>query len=169
MNYLPQFFPSSWTNDHQVFGIPFTNEVSIGLVTRNAGGYSYLQIEEFKELGIEHNTLLASAVAKLDVEFNECEIKVYRIKGGKLAYWSSENDNFTAVRILSGKYVKVLREVFDGDFKFSIPDRDLITCWRTNKEEEDTKLVMETIQDFTGSDYQLSDKVYYADSTKFRL
>jgi len=160
MNWLPQFFPSSWTRDHQVFGIPFTDEISIGFVTRDDGAYSYLQVEDFDKLKVQPNVLLNMAVMNLDGEFDECEIKEYKINGGKLVYWGSENDNFTAVRILSGKYARVLLKIFGGDFNFSVPNRDQISCWKTDSDNENTKFAIETAEDYKESDYNLSDKVY---------
>jgi hypothetical protein len=32
MNYLPQFFPSNWIKEYEVYGIPFNEEIFIGLL-----------------------------------------------------------------------------------------------------------------------------------------
>ena len=78
--------------------------------------------------------------------------------------WNSENNNFTAIRILSLKYRNELNNIFKGDFNFSIPDRDLITCWKTIDKEINEKLSNETIDDFNESEYHLSKKIYrYSD------
>jgi len=160
MNYLPQFFPSYWTNDSEVFGIPFTDEISIGFVIREIGGYSYLLKDDFNLLSIDTNTLLTSAINNLDKEFENCDIKEYKLNGGSVVFWNSENDNFTAVRILSTKYSSILKKIFPVDFYFSIPDRDLITCWYSTDDEENEKFTTETIEDFNDSEYRLSDKKY---------
>ena len=168
MNYLPQFFPSSWTSEHQVFGIPFTDEISVGFVTRNDGVYSYLQRDEFDEMKVDANVILDTAVKNLDAEFNDCEMKEYKISGGRLVYWYSEDDNFTAVRILSSKYSSILMKIFNGDFSFSIPDRDLISFWKTDNEAENSKFAIETTEDYDKSDYRLSNKVYKYSNIKFK-
>jgi len=160
MTYLPQFFPSYWSDDNQVFGIQFTDEINIGFVIREDGGYSYLLKDDFKNLNIKANSLLTLAIKNLDNELENCDIKEYKLKGGSLVFWNSEKDNFTAVRILSTKYSSILKNIFSEDFSFSIPDRDLITCWQSTDKEEIEKFTNETIEDFNDSDYGLSDRIY---------
>jgi|GEM_PF-5181033 len=62
MTYPPQFFPSYWSDDNEVFGIQFTDEISIGFVIREDGGYSYLLKDDFKNLNIKANSLLYFSV-----------------------------------------------------------------------------------------------------------
>jgi uncharacterized protein YtpQ (UPF0354 family) len=166
MNYLPQFYPSYWTDDHQVFGIPFIDEISIGFVTRDDGAYSYLLKNDFSTLNVNATFLLDTSIRNLETEFESCEIKEYEIKGGRLVFWYSENDNFTAVRILSKKYLAIVKKTFDNDFNFSIPERDVISCWQTIDENENISLENETIEDFNDSEYGLSPKVYRYSSIK---
>jgi uncharacterized protein YtpQ (UPF0354 family) len=167
MKYLPQFFPSHWTLENEVFGIPFTDEISIGFVLRENNCYSYLLKEEFKLLKIKANILLDRSLLNLVQEFDNCEIKLYQIKGGTLVFWYSETDNFTAVRLLSHLYLQKLQHIFNGEFYFSIPDRDRITCWQTQDTEKNEQFINETIEDFNGSEYRLSKKIY-SSSALFR-
>jgi len=157
---FPQFFPTFWTDEYKVFGIPFVDEISIGFVERENGGYSYLLKDDFLNLDISPTQLLDISIKNLDYDFENCEIKEYRLKGGSVAFWYSENDNFTAVRILSSKYLSILKTIFNGDFYFSIPDRDLITCWLTFEKDEIEKFKNETIEDFEKSEYRLSKNIY---------
>jgi uncharacterized protein YtpQ (UPF0354 family) len=168
MTHLPQFFPCNWTDTAEVFGIPFTEEISIGFVTREDGSYSFLLKDDFVKLNISAALLLETSIANLDTEFEECEIKQYDINGGSLVFWYSENDNFTSVRILSTKYSSLLKKIFGSDFSFSIPDRDLISCWQTADENENDKFANETFEDYTKSDYYLSDKVYKYSNVKLK-
>ncbi|HYI77215.1 MAG TPA: hypothetical protein VEW65_06310, partial [Chryseolinea sp.] len=161
-------FPADWSSDSDVFGISFTDEISIGFVTRSDGAYSYLQKDEFYEMNIAPHELLDTAIKHLETELEDCDIKEYKIPGGSLVYWSSENDNFTAVRILSGKYLSILAGIFGDDFNFSIPDRDSISCWKTNNEDENNKFVIEAMEDYNDSDYRLSDKRYSHSTIKVR-
>lgn len=80
MTYPPQFFPSYWSDDNEVFGIQFTDEISIGFVIREDGGYSYLLKDDFKNLNIKANSLLTLAIKNLDNEFENCDIKEYKLK-----------------------------------------------------------------------------------------
>lgn len=160
MNYLPQFFPSLWLHDNEVYGIPFTEEISIGFVNREKGGYTYLLKEEFENLNIESKDLLFSAIKNLENEFENCDIKEFKIKGGILVSWNSENDNFSAIRILSKKYRNELNKIFKDDFNFSISDRDLISCWQTTDIDENEKFKNEAIEDYNESEYWLSNKIY---------
>lgn len=160
LNYLPQFFPAYWTDENDVYGILFTGEIHIGFVKREEGGYSYLLKGEFPGLNINPMELLALAIDNLDNQFGVCDIKEYKINGGTIAFWASETDNFTAIRFLSPKYLSVLNKIFNTDFYFSIPDRDLITCWQTTDQEEMNKIREETMEDFENSDYRISGKIY---------
>jgi uncharacterized protein YtpQ (UPF0354 family) len=168
MKYLPQFFPSYWIDKYEVYGIAFTNEISIGFVGREDGGYTYLLKDEFIKLNIKLKELLKSSISNLDEEFENCEIKEYKLSGGSIAFWNSENDNFTAVRFLSLRYLSVLKKIFKDDFYFSIPDRDLITCWQTTDAEEMEKFRNETIEDFENSEYGLSNKIYRFDEIQLK-
>ena len=120
MNYLPQFFPEYWRTEHNVFGIKFTAEISIGFVERLDGGYSFLSHQEFKELKTDSKKLLAKSIENLKDLFENCDLKVYAIEGGKVGFWNSENDNFTSARILIPEYQKIIlnniSENFNGEF-----------------------------------------------------
>lgn len=158
--YLPQFFLTFWTDEYDIYGIPFVDEISIGFVERENGSYSYLLKKDFSHFDISPTKLLEISIKNLENEFENCDIKEYKLKGGSVAFWNSENDNFTAVRFLSSKYLSVLKNIFKGDFYFSIPDRDLITCWLTIDKEEIEKFKNETIEDFKNSEYGLSKNSY---------
>ena len=160
IKHLPQFFPNFWSDEYNVYGISFVEEISIGFVERVNGGYSYLSKDDFSNLHISPTQLLDITINNLDNEFENCDIKVYKLKGGSVAFWHSETDNFSAVRILSPKYLSILKNIFKGYFYFSIPDRDLITCWLTTEKDEIEKFKNETIEDFENSDYGLSRNIY---------
>jgi hypothetical protein len=164
--YLPQFFPSFWKEEYGIYGIAFDNEICIGFVERENGGYSYLLKDDFSKLDISPSELLKISIKNLENEFENCEIKEYKLQGGIVAFWNSENDNFTAIRLLSSKYISVLKNIFKSDFYFSIPDRDLITCWLTTDKNESEKFKNETIEDFENSEYGLSKNFYRFDEIK---
>lgn len=169
IRYLPQFFPIYWTEEYGIYGISFVDEISIGFVERENGSYSYLLNDNFTKLDISPTDLLESSIKNLENEFDNCEIKEYKLNGGSVAFWNSENDNFTAVRLLSSKYVSVLKNIFKCDFYFSIPDRDLITIWQTTDQAEIEKFKNETIEDFENSEYQLSKSIYRFSEIKVKL
>jgi hypothetical protein len=158
--YFPQFSPTFWEVEYSVYGIPFVDEISIGFVERENGVYSYLLIDDFLNLDISPTELLKISINNLENEFENCDIKEYKLKSGSVAFWNSENDNFTAIRILSSKYSSVLKNIFKQDFYFSIPDRDIITCWLTTDKDEIEKFKNEIIEDFENSEYGLSNKIY---------
>ncbi|MFY7709147.1 DUF1444 family protein [Tenacibaculum sp. MEBiC07804] len=158
--YLPQFFIKSWETEYDVFGIKFTNEVSIGLIEKLESGYSFISSKEFRELEITPKELLSNAIDNLRNSITECELKIYKLNGGKICFWNSENDNFTAVRILLPEYQKIIKEKISENFNFSIPSRDIITCWKSKLNEENSKFDKETKKDFKEEEYNLSKKVY---------
>ncbi len=160
MNYLPQFFPEYWKTEHNVYGIKFTNEVFIGFVEKLDGGYSFLSYEEFEKLKINSKELLAKSIENLKNIFENCDLKIYAIESGKVGFWNSENDNFTSVRILIPEYQKIILDNISKNFNFSIPSRDIITCWKTESKEENEKFERETKEDFREEEYNLSEKIY---------
>lgn len=160
MKYLPQFFQQSWIKDYNVFGIKFTDEISIGFVERLNGGYSYLSNQEFTELELNKAELLSESILNLKTNLENCEIKIYKIEGGKVGFWNSENDNFTSVRILIPEYLNTIKENISENFDFSIPSRDIITCWKTESKSQNEKFEKETKEDFLEEEYYLSEKLY---------
>ncbi|WP_299838435.1 hypothetical protein [uncultured Tenacibaculum sp.] len=160
MEYLSQFFPSNWIKEHNIYGIEFTKEISIGFIERIQGGYSYLSIDEFQELQITPIKLLETSIERLKNSLENCDLKIYKTETGKICFWGSENDNFSAVRILIPEYQKIIKENIGENFNFSIPSRDIITCWKTTSEKEDNKFKRETEEDFNDEEYNLSKKIY---------
>ncbi|MCC1485677.1 hypothetical protein [Winogradskyella immobilis] len=160
MNYIPQFFPEYWKTEHNVYGINFTNEISIGFVEKLDGGYSFLSNLEFEKLKIDSKKLLIESIKNLKNLFDNCDLKIYEIDGGKMGFWNSENDNFTSVRILIPEYRKIILENISENFSFSIPSRDIITCWKTDSKKECEKFKRETKEDFKEEEYNLSEKIY---------
>jgi hypothetical protein len=51
LKWLPQFFPRSWEDERGAFGIAFTEDIALGFVTREHGGYSYLLKTDARERG----------------------------------------------------------------------------------------------------------------------
>lgn len=164
--YLPQFFPEFWMDEYGIYGLPFVEEICIGFIEREDGAYSYLLNKDFLNLGITSSELLKISIKNLESEFEDCDIKVYKLKGGKVAFWNSENDNFTAVILLSSKYSSTLNEIFESNFYFSIPDRDLITCWATTDIDENEKFENEALEDYENSEYGLSRIIYTLNDIK---
>jgi uncharacterized protein YtpQ (UPF0354 family) len=160
LNYLPQFFLQSWIENYDVYGIKFTNEISIGFVEKLNGGYSYLSTQEFIELELNSTELLSKSINNLKNNLENCDIKIYKIDGGKVGFWNSENDNFTSVRILIPEYLNIIKSNISENFDFSIPSRDIITCWKTESNSQNGKFEKETKEDFLEEEYNLSEKIY---------
>ena len=158
--FLPQFIPSYWVEDYDIISMSFTKEISIGFVSREEFGYSFLLLDEFNNLNINLDKLFELSIYNLELQIEDCDIKEYKIEGGKMCFWYSENDNFTAVRVLLKKYRNILNEIFHSEFFFSIPHRDLITCWFTTDKVENNKFIEEINEDYNESDYKLSNAVY---------
>ena len=152
--------PSNWVEDYEIISMSFTKEISIGFVLREESRYSYLLLEEFNNLNINLDKLYELSIYNLESQIEDCDIKEYKIEGGKMCFWYSENDNFTAVRVLLKKYRNKLNEIFNGEFFFSIPHRDLVSCWFTTDNIENSKFIEETNEDYNDSKYKLSNGVY---------
>ncbi|GEM_PF-4789127 len=158
--FLPQFFQKRWSIEYGLYNIEFTKDICIGIVERVGGGYSYLPEDEFNKLGLSKKELLDFAISNLKSEFEDCELKFYKLKNGKLGMWYSENDNFTAVRVLIPEYRDLIINKISTNFKFTIPSRDIITCWISSSYEENSKFEKEAKEDFEDEEYNLSSKVY---------
>src|SRR5688572_16445250 len=96
---LPQFFPRAWMAEHDVFGIPFTEDIGVGFVTREDGGYSYLQRTEGRVPMSSEEELLEQALGNLAQMRDGAELKIARPPGSTVI-WVKAEDNFAAVRML---------------------------------------------------------------------
>lgn len=96
---LPQFFPRPWEDVHDVFGIAFTEDVTVGFVIRGDGGYSYLLKTDAQAQGISHANLLSESLHNLAEMRDGAELKIARPLASTVA-WVQAQDNFAAVRML---------------------------------------------------------------------
>ncbi len=154
---IPQLFPAGWTDDYQVFGIPFTEEVSIGFVAREDGRYSYVMQHD---VDTPSDQLLTLALANLATLEEGVALKVARPPGATVV-WIEAPDNFGAVRLLLPSVKEMLFQELGSDFLFTIPSRDLILCWTAAAPKALTdKHAHEALEDFQSEEYNLSPHVY---------
>jgi hypothetical protein len=154
--YLPQFFPKSWEAECDVFGMSFTEDVSIGFVVRENGGYSYLLNGDAINNAIDSQILLKESTSNLAELSAGAELKIARPPGAVVA-WINANDNFAAIRILLPKVLNVFKQELGNFFYFTIPSRDLVLCWNKDAPEDITnKHLDEAAEDFRTEEYNLS-------------
>ena len=160
MDCLPQFFPKSWIAEYQVFGMEFTEDVSIGFVRKEEGGYSYMLQDKFSSSSYSENKLLEEGLENLYNLNQNLEVKLAKPKGA-VVVWITAEDNFTAVRLILPKVQKFLRDNIGENFYFTIPSRDLMLCWNADAPNEVTsKHFREAIEDFKAEKYNLSPSVF---------
>ena len=158
---LPQFFPRSWEDEHDVFGAAFTEDVTVGFVSRGHGGYSYLLATDARARALSHENLLPEALHNLAKMRDGAELKIARPPGSTVA-WVSADDNFAAVRmLLPWVKSKLLAELGEG-FLFTLPSRDLCLFWTASSPAEvSEKHAREAREDYESEEeYNLSPHVY---------
>ncbi|ABC30320.1 conserved hypothetical protein [Hahella chejuensis KCTC 2396] len=159
-DFWPQFCPSNWCDEYGVFGIPFTNEVSIGFVKVIESGYSYLLTSEFDGLGYNRDSLLSSSIDALGDDTSKVHMKVARPTGATVV-WLEAEDNFAAVRMLLPAVQAFVKKHVGDEVLFTIPSRDLVLLWNADAPVSLTnKHRLEAQEDFKNDDYALSPDVY---------
>jgi hypothetical protein len=154
--YLPQFFPKPWEAECDVLGMSFTEDVSIGFVLRENGGYSYLLKADEVHNAIDSKMLLKEAISNLAELSIGAELKIAWPPGAVVA-WINANDNFAAIRILVPKVVNILKQELGNSFYFTIPSRDLVLCWNKSAPQSITNTHLdEAAEDFQTEEYNLS-------------
>jgi hypothetical protein len=161
-NLLPQFFPSSWEKDSEVYGITFTPDVSLGFVEREKGGYSYLLTGDED---VVPELLFENSLDNLKKQSVGVEVKI-GYPPGATVLWVNAPDNFAAVRLLLPSVMELIKEKIGNRFFFTIPSRDLILCWNVDAPKSLTdKHTREALEDFESEEYSLSPYVYeYSDT-----
>jgi hypothetical protein len=159
-NLLPQFFPRSWEDEYNAFGIAFTEDVTLGFVNRGDGGYSYLLKADAQALACSHAHLLSESLSNLAQLSDAAEVKIARPPGSTVA-WVKAEDNFIAVRMLLPSVRSKVAKELGERYLFTVPSRDLCLCWAISSPTDlSEKHAREAEEDFASEEYNLSPHVY---------
>lgn len=158
--WLPQFFPRSWEDERDAFGIAFTDDIALGFVTRELGGYSFLLKTSGRAQGSSPANLLAEALDNLAQMREGAELKIARPPGSTVA-WVKAEDNFAAVRMLLPTVKSKLAAELGDHYLFTVPSRDLCLFWTASSPVElSKKHALEAQEDYKSEQYNLSPHVY---------
>jgi hypothetical protein len=154
---VPQFFPRGWEGEYGVLGIPFTDEVLLGFVTRGKGQDSYLLKSDCV---VKPDQLLPSALTNLAAMKNNARMHIANPPAATVA-WLEADDNFAAVRMLLPSVRSELEAALGEQYLFTIPSRDLCLFWtRSAPMELTAKHAREAEADYATDEYNLSPHVY---------
>ena len=157
--WLPQFFPRSWEDERDAFGITFTEDIALGFVVREHGGYSYLLKTDARAEGSSPENLLLEALNNL-AQREGAELKIARPPGSTVA-WVTAKDNFAAVRMLLPTVKSKLTAELGDHYLFTVPSRDLCLFWTASSPAElSEKHALEAREDHKSEEYNLSPHVY---------
>lgn len=155
---LPQFFPREWQDAYSIYGIPFTEDVSLGFVVREAGGYSYVLEEDAENTSLD--ALLETGLGNL-AGFGDNKQLHSASPPGATVIWLTADDNFIAVRLLLPKVQEFIRRRLGESFLFTIPSRDQFLAWDLDAPLDTTlKHAQVARADFDSDEYNLSPHVY---------
>ena len=98
-NLLPQFYPCSWKEEFDLFGLDFSPGVCVGLIERVDGGYSFVTKDDLARSGKGFDELFSAALSHLATLTEGVEIHLAKPAGATVA-WITSEDNFAAVRML---------------------------------------------------------------------
>jgi hypothetical protein len=158
--WLPQFFPRPWEDEHDAFGIAFTEDIALGFVTREHGGYSCLLKTDARAQGSPPADLLLEALNNLAQMREGAELKIARPPGSTVA-WVKAPDNFAAVRMLLPTVKSKLATELGDHYLFTVPSRDLCLFWTASSSAElSDKHALEAQEDYKSEEYNLSPHVY---------
>ncbi len=166
INYLPQFFPKFWTEEYGVYGISFTDDVSIGFILKSSNSYSFLLNDDFNHLEVSEEELYNKSFDNLRNISDSFDIHVAEPNGSKVIWWFLD-DNFNAVRLLLPEVVNYLKSELGENFLFTIPSLGNVLCWKIASSSELTeKHLKEAIEDFGSEEKQLSPNIYIYDNIR---
>lgn len=163
---LPQVMPSTHVDQapRPVVHFPLGREVRIGVVVDFPETYAYLRTEDVTRWGTSEQDMLQRAIANLEAASDGLDVQ----QGGEnpdhfLAVVAG--DGYAAARILVPSLRAFLASSLGESFRFAIPNRDFLICWRTDCSSEFHREIREMVRrDFEAQPYPLSASTFVVNS-----
>ncbi len=127
----PQIMPVEYQESAPLplISFPLSSEVNVGLVADFPETYMYLRELELERWEIPRETLYEVAQDNLEKQSEAVEMQMAG-EGQDTFIAVAKGDGYDAARILVPRFQEFLAEHLGESFRFAIPNRDFLICWR---------------------------------------
>lgn len=163
---FPQIMPAEYAGVTPIpmVSFPLATGIRIGIVADFPESYLYLRQKDLTRWGISQNEMYRIAIQNLDkssrgidIHLNGTDSNTFlAIQGG---------DGYDAARIMLPELQKFIASRLGETFRFGVPNRDFLICWRIDCAEDfHTKMSDNIVRDNSEQPYPLSSSVFVRNS-----
>ncbi len=163
---LPQIMPAEYVDTAPLPLVSFAlaTGIRIGLVADFPQTYMYLRQADLKRWEISREDIYEIAIKNLEESSREVDIHLNE-NGAKTFLAIESGDGYDAARILAPGLQEFFAKHLGETFRFGIPNRDFLICWRVDCAEEfQAQMAGKMVQDNSERPYPLSPSVFVRNS-----
>lgn len=162
----PQVMPAEYVESAplRLISFPLSNEVSVGLVADFPETYMYLREVDLQRWDVAADDLFDQAQKNLEELTQSVQLQLAGADKDVFVAVAS-GDGYDAVRILMPTFQAFLAQHLGETFRFAIPNRDFLICWRLDCEDSfHQQISSQIIADSSERPYPLSSSVFVRNS-----
>lgn len=162
----PQVMPAEYVESAplRLISFPLSNEVSVGLVADFPETYMYLREIDLQRWDVAADDLFDQAQKNLEELTQSVQLQLAGADKDVFIAVTS-GDGYDAARILIPTFQAFLSQHLGETFRFAIPNRDFLICWRLDCEENfHQQIASQIIADSSERPYPLSSSVFVRNS-----
>ena len=162
----PQVMPAEYVKSAplRLISFPLSNEVSVGLVADFPETYMYLREIDLQRWDVAADDLFDQAQKNLEELTQSVQLQLAGADKDVFVAVTS-GDGYDAARILIPTFQAFLSQHLGETFRFAIPNRDFLICWRLDCEESfHQQIASQIIADSSERPYPLSSSVFVRNS-----
>ena len=162
----PQVMPAEYVESAplRLISFPLSNEVSVGLVADFPETYMYLREIDLQRWDVAADDLFDQAQKNLEELTQSVQLQLAGADKDVFIAVTS-GDGYDAARILIPTFQAFLSQHLGETFRFAIPNRDFLICWRLDCEESfHQQIASQIIADSSERPYPLSSSVFVRNS-----
>ena len=163
---FPQIMPLEYAGSAPLPIIAFSlsSQVNIGLVADFPDTYMYLREVEVKRWNVSAEDLYQIAMENLEALSDSVPMQLAG-KGKDVFIAMVSGDGYDAARILVPAFQDFVASHLGETFRFAVPNRDLLICWRLDCTESfHQQLTAQVIADNRERPYPLSSSIFVRNS-----
>lgn len=128
---FPQIMPGDFTKaaPSTILSFPFAREIRVGVVADFPDSYMYVRMEDLERWNITADQAFTHAIDNLQSASEDLDM--HFVENGPNTFAAiASGDGYDAVRILLPGLQGFLAQHLGETFRFGIPNRDFLICWR---------------------------------------
>jgi uncharacterized protein YtpQ (UPF0354 family) len=159
---FPQVMPAAFVEAGALplVSYPLASEIRIGLVADFPQTYMYLREEDLRRWEVSQDAVYEMALENLEDASGAVNIQLFG-SGTETFMAIASGDGYDAVRILTPGFQQLFSSNLGETFRFGIPNRDFLICWRIDCPETFHQQMQSQIKkDHSERPYPLSSSVF---------